>query len=80
MLEGKVELLYIRIRSFRVFEDIDDRVSSQEHFWNKASFRHRCPLLALLRDLSPDLLDIFHHHIHMPIKGFDLSHELFVVS
>ncbi len=66
--------------SFWIFEDVDDGVSSEEHFGDVATFGDGCSFFAFSRHFSPDFLDVFHDHIHVSVEGLDFPEELFVIS
>lgn len=64
-------------------EDQNDGIAAQEHLRDEAVLVHRLHLLLALagtRHLSPHLLDVLQDHVAMPVKGFDASQQLLVVS
>ena len=68
------------ISSFWVLEDIDNGISSEEHLGNETTLCDCCSFFTLLWHLSPNLLNILHHHVHVTVEGFDFPKQLFVVS
>ena len=59
--------------SFGVFKDVDNGVSSEEHFGDVATFGDGCAFFAFSGHFGPDFLDVFHDHIHVSVEGLDFS-------
>ena len=66
--------------SFGIFENIDDRITSEEHFWNVATFCDCCAFFTFSGHFSPDFLNVFHNHIHVSIEGLNLAQQFLVIS
>ena len=84
MLGGEVRVVNmygcIGTRSLGIFEYVDDGVSPEEHLGNEPTLVDGRAFLPLARHLGPNLLNVLHHHVHVPVEGLHLPQQFLVVA